>query len=88
MKKNRKSLICVGCAVCLIAAAGCGTKGETGTEPESTAAESGAEPGAGTEGDAEAAEHMSPMRVATWNVDSKAHPDIKKMSEIMKENGI
>lgn len=88
MKKNRKSLICVGCAVCLIAAAGCGTKGETGTEPESTEAESGAEPGAGTEGDAEAAEHMSPMRVATWNVDSKAHPDIKKMSEIMKENGI
>ncbi len=28
------------------------------------------------------------MRVASWNVDSKAHPDINKMSDILNEYGV
>lgn len=73
-------------AVCL-AAAGCGANtgsGETTTAAEST--ETAAEQETEAAGEQET-ENMT-MRVATWNVDSKAHPDIKKMSEIMKENQI
>ena len=41
-----------------------------------------------TDGAAKESQESMTMRVATWNVDSKAHPDIKKMSEIIKENGV
>lgn len=31
---------------------------------------------------------VTTMRIATWNIDSKAHPDIKEMSNIIHEFGI
>lgn len=38
--------------------------------------------------DADSTSAATTMRVASWNVDSKAHPDINKMSEILLELGI
>lgn len=89
MKKKGLRFVSAGCAVCLMAAAaGCGAKTETGetTTTAETASQAG-ETESGSDAGEEKTDNMT-MRVATWNVDSKAHPDIRKMSEIMKENRI
>ena len=60
-----------GCAVGLAAISmfGCQSAGEKETEVSET-----------TVSAAKESQESMTMRVATWNVDSKAHPDIKKMS--------
>lgn len=76
-----------GCTVGLAAISifGCQSAGEKETEVSETTVSAAEEE---TDGVAEESQESMTMRVATWNVDSKAHPDIKKMSEIIKENGV
>ena len=76
-----------GCAVGLAAISmfGCQSAGEKETEVSETTVSAAEEE---TDGAAKESQESMTMRVATWNVDSKAHPDIKKMSEIIKENGV
>ncbi len=86
MKKWRVTAagLCMGLAA--ISLYGCQNAGESTTAAEETAAEVGSEEK--TDGSDQESQEPMTMRVATWNVDSKAHPDIKKMSEIIKENGV
>ena len=86
MKKWRVTAagLCIGLAA--ISLYGCQNAGESTTAAEETAAEAGSEEK--TDGSDQESQEPMTMRVATWNVDSKAHPDIKKMSEIIKENGV
>lgn len=86
MKKWRVTAagLCIGLAA--ISLYGCQNAGESATAAEETAAEAGSEEK--TDGSDQESQEPMTMRVATWNVDSKAHPDIKKMSEIIKENGV
>ena len=76
-----------GCAAGLAAISmfGCQSAGEKETEVSETTGSAAEEE---TDGAAKESQESMTMRVATWNVDSKAHPDIKKMSEIIKENGV
>ena len=95
-EKKMKKVIIWGAVACMGVSllAGCQQK-DTGTVAETTvetAAETKtvAETKAEKETAAEAAEasKLFTMRVATWNVDSKAHPDIQKMSDILLENKV
>ena len=87
MKKWRAAA--AGCAVGLAAISlfGCQSSGDSTTAAEETTV-SEAESTEETAESAEESQENMTMRVATWNVDSKAHPDIKKMSDIIKENGV
>lgn len=87
----RKSLVwgvatCLGVSVMAGAfLTGCQKKAEEVTTEAATEVTSEAEE------TKEATENKSEnmiMRVASWNVDSKAHPDIQKMSDIIHENKI
>lgn len=83
-----KKIIVWGAAACLgmILLTGCQKKdGETAAQ---TTQETVTEAAAETESETDVEAGPLTMRVASWNVDSKAHPDIQKMSDILQENQI
>ena len=72
MKLKKLSALLAAGLLCLTAVTGCS---QTPAAPEQEAT-----PTSGSD--------VTTMRVATWNIDSKAHPDIKEMSNIIHERGI
>lgn len=72
MKLKKLSALLAAGLLCLTAVTGCS---QTPAAPENEATPT-------------PSSDVTTMRVATWNIDSKAHPDIKEMSNIIHERGI
>ncbi len=72
MKLKKLSVLLAAGLLCLTAITGCS---QTPAAPEKEATPT-------------PSSDVTTMRVATWNIDSKAHPDIKEMSNIIHERGI
>ena len=72
MKLKKLSALLAAGLLCLTAVTGCS---QTPAAPEKEATPT-------------PSSDVTTMRVATWNIDSKAHPDIKEMSNIIHERGI
>lgn len=72
MKLRKLSVLLAAGLLCITAVTGC-SKTPADSDKEATPTP---------------ASDVTTMRVATWNIDSKAHPDIKEMSNIIHERGI